>query len=111
MLGTGSLPFFNFGKVAVGALQLFAPLPAVLVMRALRQLGALFGLSSQEFHRSHSLDSRIPGFCIAAFIILRCNENCVAPQQVSTSPGGGPPPVRRERKEATCPKSERATAQ
>lgn len=24
-----------------------------------------------------------PGFCIAAFIILRCNENCIAPQQVS----------------------------
>jgi len=44
------LPFFNFGKVSVGALQLFAPLPAVLVVGALRQFGALFGLSSQEFH-------------------------------------------------------------
>jgi hypothetical protein len=76
------LPFFNFGKVSVGALQLFAPLPAVIVVGALRQLGALFGLSSQEFHGSHFSDSRIPGFRIAPFLILHCNQNYTASQQV-----------------------------
>ena len=29
---------------------------------------------------------QIPGFCIAPFIILRCNENCVVDQQVSAGP-------------------------
>src|SRR5262245_18610990 len=37
--------------------ELFAPLPAILVVGALRQLCALFGLSSQKFHGSHISDS------------------------------------------------------
>jgi hypothetical protein len=60
VLRIGGLPLFDFGKVAVGALQLLTPLPAVVVVRAPCQFGALFGLSSQEFHRSHVGTPRIP---------------------------------------------------
>jgi len=68
MLGIGALPFFDLGKVSVGALQLFAPLPAVLIVRALCQLGALFGLTSQKLHRSHGLGLfAFPAFALHHF--------------------------------------------
>jgi len=55
---------------------------------------------------------RIPGFRIAAFLILRCNENCMVDQQVLAGPGDGPRRrSRRGMKKATCPKSALATAQ
>jgi hypothetical protein len=69
------LPFFHFGKVTVGALQLFTPLAAVFVVGPPCHACALFSLLSKEFRRSHVSASRIPGFCFAAFLIPRCNGN------------------------------------
>jgi len=86
------LPFFNLSKMGVGALQLFAPLPAVLVVRALRQLRALFGLSSQELHRSHGLGLfKFPAF--ALHHLLFCDATKIAwwINKFRQAPGGDPP--------------------
>jgi len=53
MFGIVGLPLFHFGKVTIGALQLFAPLAAVFVVGPPCQVGALFSLPSEEFRRSH----------------------------------------------------------
>lgn len=76
VLRIGGLPLFDFGKVAVGALQLLTPLPAVVVVRAPCQFGALFGLSSQEFHRSHVGTPHSPAFALQH--LLFCDATKIA---------------------------------
>jgi hypothetical protein len=97
VLRIGGLPLFDFGKVAVGALQLLTPLPAVVVACRLKNFTeAMLGRLA------------FPGFCIAAFIILRCNENCIAPQQVSDRLGND---GARGHESGNVPKDWRALAQ
>jgi hypothetical protein len=61
------LPFFHFGKVTVGALQLFTPLAAVFVVGPPCHACALFSLLSEEFRRSHIQPPEFPAFALQHF--------------------------------------------
>ncbi|MGB8106599.1 MAG: hypothetical protein WCF47_20225, partial [Pseudolabrys sp.] len=60
-------PFFHFGKVTVGALQLFTPLAAVFVVGPPCHACALFSLLSKEFRRSHIQPPEFPAFALQHF--------------------------------------------
>ncbi|MGA8802950.1 MAG: hypothetical protein WB614_24590 [Pseudolabrys sp.] len=102
------MPLFDFGKVAVGALQLLTPLPAVVVVRAPCQFGALFGLSSQEFHRSHVGTPRIPRLLHCSIYYFAMQRKLHCPQQVSDWLGND---GARGHESGNVPKDWRALAQ